>query len=1260
VDEAGQAHYLTLGCGMQAIAGRGRVEAWHFITSQRVGRELALITPKRTAISRDGLSDALGGDGRVFETARDYRRAVDAQLFRLGDRYDALIDTLIQLRQPQLSKKPDEQSLSDALTNALPELARAMMEDVAEAMTQLNAYRDELKELENVLAAVSQFDERYRLYAQIQARRQARVLRKAQTEYDNQSHELHEAQAHFERAQAAVQGHETRCQQLDVELRRQRSILEELQADPAMLDARRLSDLEQSERNGVRDLRTAREREIEAGHQRSREEHDCQQRETDLSHARADVERSALEAAEPAQRTGLAGVHQQLTVAALAEDLVAAQTSAELAHGMRDAAQRRQTQLTQIRNRLAECEKAERDRVADDERSQDRRATLERAQTQARAASQALDSVAAQLLAEFRNYLRSLRVLVVDDAETGLLELQAWVDTMSGEQPVSTLLGRARHAAELRLASEQSLLDRSKQELDAQGEILRAEEAALRAGEQLSPLPLPARDAAGRAGRAGAPFWQLLEFRDHVSDSERAGLEAALEGAGLLDAWVTPGGDVLHPETSDAFLRLGPARASSLQAWLAPANHDAVDRSVIEALLAAIGCGPEDDAQADSWLSPQGQFRLGRLHGRFHKAQAQFVGWAAREAARQRRLLELERARNLLQEQRSELRTRSDELAERRQRLADELRDTPKDDGLRSAHAHFAALEAQRRDAQERFADAEARLERSERRLREARAELEADARDLQLPTDPTALDEITQALARYLSAAQALRHALDARSRCASELERQRKRELRAREELASRAGEASARARELADTQARLELLRETALPAVTEFQRRLAAVKTAVRENDEALDRERTCLVDARGRFGGSEQRRADAQILLDARAADRKQAAERVQGFTVTGLLALALPDLEPPDRSVWSMDASLNLARRIEERLSRVAAEDHDWTRVQSAISHDFTALGQALSALGQRTEMEQSDFGLLVRIIHRNKPERPDVLERLLADEIEQRRGILSAREREILENHLQAEVAAHLQRLLRDAEARVERINQELKRRPTSTGVFFRLDWEPLPEGSEGAPLGLDTARTRLIRRAAEAWSVEDRRVVGEFLQTRIASERASDDASPLADHLARALDYRRWHRFRVKRWHDGAFRPLAGPASSGERALGLTVPLFAAASSHYESADSPHAPRLVLLDEAFAGIDDEARAHCMALIREFDLDFVMTSEREWGCYAALPGVSICQIIRREGVDAVFVSRWTWDGRARRAQPDPTRRFATPEADAE
>jgi hypothetical protein len=82
------------------------------------------------------------------------------------------------------------------------------------------------------------------------------------------------------------------------------------------------------------------------------------------------------------------------------------------------------------------------------------------------------------------------------------------------------------------------------------------------------------------------------------------------------------------------------------------------------------------------------------------------------------------------------------------------------------------------------------------------------------------------------------------------------------------------------------------------------------------------------------------------------------------------------------------------------------------------------------------------------------------------------------------------------------------------------------------------------------------------------------------------------------------------------------------------------------------MLLDEAFAGIDDAARAQLMGLIREFDLDFIITSEREWGCYAALPGVSICQLQRKSDLDAVFVSRWVWDGKSKARVADPDRRF--------
>ncbi len=76
--------------------------------------------------------------------------------------------------------------------------------------------------------------------------------------------------------------------------------------------------------------------------------------------------------------------------------------------------------------------------------------------------------------------------------------------------------------------------------------------------------------------------------------------------------------------------------------------------------------------------------------------------------------------------------------------------------------------------------------------------------------------------------------------------------------------------------------------------------------------------------------------------------------------------------------------------------------------------------------------------------------------------------------------------------------------------------------------------------------------------------------------------------------------------------------------------------------APRLILLDEAFVGIDADMRAKCMGLIETFDLDFVMTSEREWGCYQTLPGLAIYQLSTRSDIDAVGLTRWVWNGRQR------------------
>ena len=346
--------------------------------------------------------------------------------------------------------------------------------------------------------------------------------------------------------------------------------------------------------------------------------------------------------------------------------------------------------------------------------------------------------------------------------------------------------------------------------------------------------------------------------------------------------------------------------------------------------------------------------------------------------------------------------------------------------------------------------------------------------------------------------------------------------------------------------------------------------------------------------------------------------------------------------------------ALRLAREIEQALSADAGEDARWQRLQRQVTDELGALADALRRHGNNAAASFREEGVVVEVTFRAHTTSLPALAAALAEEVEERRRLLDSREREILENHLVGEAASTLQELISAAEKRVADTNRELAERPTSTGMQLRLRWTADPEG----PDGLADARARLLRQTADAWSEADRAAVGGFLQNQIKAVRAQDATATWLEHLTRALDYRRWHRFTVERRQSGTWQSATGPSSGGERVLAASVPLFAAASSYYSSAANPHAPRLVMLDEAFAGVDDRARAKCLGLLAAFDLDVVMTSEREWGCYAEVPGLAIAQLSRIDGVAAVLVTRWEWDGAARRrveAAPEPPLVAAAP-----
>ncbi|MFC6652700.1 SbcC/MukB-like Walker B domain-containing protein [Paenibacillus rhizoplanae] len=103
-------------------------------------------------------------------------------------------------------------------------------------------------------------------------------------------------------------------------------------------------------------------------------------------------------------------------------------------------------------------------------------------------------------------------------------------------------------------------------------------------------------------------------------------------------------------------------------------------------------------------------------------------------------------------------------------------------------------------------------------------------------------------------------------------------------------------------------------------------------------------------------------------------------------------------------------------------------------------------------------------------------------------------------------------------------------------------------------------------------------------------------------------------------------------------GELSGGEKAMSIYSPLFAAIAAKYSYA-APDAPRVISLNEAFAGIDSENIAQMFQLVHDFEFDYIMNSQVLWGCYETVDELSIAQILRSVDSPVLAVARYYWDG---------------------
>lgn len=1217
LDETGAAQYLTSIVGVQATRSERKVATWFALTPQRIDVDLNL-APGQVCRTQDSFTTALSPEARFATKAVAHRANVASWLFAMSpERFDNLLHLLRQLRKPKLADKLDAKKLSAVLTDALPPVDETRIKPLADGFGFLDADIEDLRRTEVAHRATTSFLDVYRGYAQAQVRHRADVVRGAVTRFDGVTRDAAEAERKLQAA----------CS----ETKRLTDETLQLARDHAEA-AGNLSGLDLSAVESLRSLQQ-------------------------LAGADAKlVDSTGGEALRADDAARLASDDAAIKGTATAEDLDALTGALADARGAADRAgvdpgweqvdhAHSADQLTGAvgtRRALVEA-------VADAER----RVGKAREKLDAAAARLA---VAAESQQEASDALAVATEAVAEAQSRFVDAVDAWRDlapsqlpSVAGSDIAEELIDRlaagdrSGRAVALRVAAPARDAATAAQEL-ATGSATNAarnlDEArqALEALDALPADPPPPRRPGIPDGRSGVPLWLAVEFTDTVDPGEAAMLEAALDAAGLLDAAITAEG-LVALDSDDTLLVAQDPDAAGLRDWLHPA--EGTDAALVARAIAAIGAGP--DAGTACWVDLDGSWANGPLTGRWSKPVADHIGAAARTAARLRRRGELTVELTAADEA-AQAATAALLAAKNHAALVDAwTEDFPSlADWSGAAHdLRTATAKTDKAGAAHAKAD-KAHTEEHDKVAEQLRAvELAVEASGCQpddVPALRGALDAATERAHKLGSAARD--HSRSSMAASAARVEADRlgllAAESGARLEEArlaattSKAKYDTAVALEGADVErilAEKERL-ETSLQALQHRQHQVGLDKSAARETE----------IRAESVLAETERRR-------DEVSAERDDALVALAAVARTGHVTLTLGvDAGRDPADYLQPTAGRNLARQIASAVDEDQGTEEARSRATDRLVTEFSRLRDDVGAdfdphLDTVEQLFVASATLNGEVIGVAQ------LHRALGDDVEQRKAIIAAEERTLIERHLRDEVGNHLGACLHAATTQVHQMNTILRAHPTNSGALVQLRWQVEGDAGPGVSNAIGALLTATATRDEAASAT-----LAAFLGERVSLARSGDvEGADLAERLAAALDYRRWHSFKLSYKTGGGEGDLTartvGAGSGGQQAKVGHLPLLAAAAGFYSS--SPSAPRLCFLDEAFAGIDGPNTADLLKVSVTLDLDMVMTNYDAWFCVPQLPGLAIYHLEKLPGAVGVAAIRYAWDGHEQQEQ-DP------------
>ncbi len=1273
--------WLTVGMGIRARRGKP-LDKWCFSLSdgRRVGRDFLLYKEigEKVTLSKKELENRIAGGGQVFDRQADYMEYVNRQIFGFEtvEEYKELIDLLIQLRTPKLSKDFKPSVVNDILSDSLQPLSDEDLRPMSEAIENMDTMNLNLKAREAGYQAAEKIQRVLDRYNRLTLFEKADRCCENQKKLSEAEREAKAQADETERSRERVLALEQEISELDA----RRDAMEKERESLSKSDAVSLKsrELDLAARIRTREsLLEEKQRQLDAKQEQYTEIEGKKKQEEDRAYEKERELDSILE--EMQSEAGEMSFEEH----DFFQDELKENFNAPFSWDIHEAQFRKvKDEISRGTELLREAET--RQREADDLLKKRERQQRETDAAQRREGE--LESVLVQVENEWKEALYSWNGQNEELKFTPeqMREMARFADEYGEESDFARV---RQTAADLWIGRKGEISGEVRRRQDELRDLenVRQEIEEELAQWESSREPEPPRSDAVRKNRErlrekGIPyqeFYKVLEFgRELSGDPERCGrLEEALMEMGILDALVIEEqyrDQVMEadPGCADRYLFVQPHYVEKSLLDVLDLNDSVNDifmNQRITGILGNIGLSgsedPEGAASGGSVLAgsagigesmtavrPDGSYQIGVVSGTISgQHEAGFIGVQAREKNRQAKIAS---CRELLaeNEQRQEtLRSEVAVLEQRISRLQEEYESLPEDTDMREAWKMLS--EAMR--AVERMREEGARLERELMEVGEALKELKRQAAEiaqkLYLTCSYETFRRADEAASDYRQHFYQLRSGHELFLQIRAHMEELGERQEILDGEMDQIRYEAGSARRELKKEQEEYDsILRQLELTDYEQIRQKLDECMGWLKEYPERLQ---SCVAE---KTQNEERIRALSEQAAqnEERIVELKRRAEYLETCFAAerSLHYVKLPGeeaeaAEPAEkiRSFLAGECRDMDKEQIIRSLNQVYFENRgfltDYQIMQTELFEELDRESQKGDPSAKRLDIAARYQGMRIpfgRLLTH------------LSEEIAELKDLIKAGDRELFEDILANTVSRKIRGKINSSNAWVEKMNSLMGAMNTSSGLKLNLRWRSRTAETEDQ---LDTKElVELLKKDYRLMREDEAAKLSAHFRSKVEEARrhARDSGGMISFYqvMKETLDYRKWFEFqlffqkggeRVKELTNSVF----GTFSGGEKAMAMYVPLFSAVVAKYQGG-RPDAPRLISLDEAFAGVDNRNIRDMFRLMAEFQFDFIINSQVLWGDCDTLDALAIYQLLRPENAKFVTVMPYLWNGHSR------------------